>query len=93
MNRTIWKFPLHVIDEQIVEVPADAVALSVGAQGNYLCLWAEVDPDRPRVERRVYVQGTGNPLQVNLQVNRAQFVGTVQMPPFVWRVYMEPANA
>lgn len=83
MAKTIWKYELSVTDEQSVMMPAGAKFLSVDRQGDWLCLWALVDPNKGKVRRGLGIVGTGNPCPYE----RAQFVGTVQAPPFVWHVF------
>ena len=85
-KRTIWKFPLEVMDEQTVPMPDGAKVLSVGLDADgALCVWAVVDPDRPRVGKSFRIYGTGNPVPADL--SEVGFLGTVLMPPFVWHVY------
>ncbi|EIL4347344.1 hypothetical protein LLL46_003594 [Salmonella enterica subsp. enterica serovar Saintpaul] len=72
---TIWKY---VLEPQItLDMPAGATILSVGAQGDDICLWARVDTDAPAEPRRFLVAGTGMPLSESF--NGARFIGTVQM--------------
>lgn len=68
--RSIWKF--KVDPEKPVEMPAGARLLSVAFQGDDLCVWAEVDPDAPKVQRRFTVVGTGH----DLPSAPGEFVGT-----------------
>lgn len=70
--RVIWKFPLRILDEQTVEMPADAVLLSVAEQTDVVCLWAEVVPDRPTEKRRILIHGTGHAIS-----GEPRFIGTV----------------
>lgn len=92
--RTIWKFPLEITDFQQIEVPENSSMLSVAFQdrhptyplagGKQLCLWVQVDTDRPMRKRGIYVVGTGNPMPDVI----AQFIGTALDPRgFVWHVY------
>ena len=63
--KTIWKFPLRVDDEQMISMPDGAALLYVQTQGEVPCLWAVVDSEAPRVDRRILMRGTGHPLQGN----------------------------
>ncbi len=61
--KTIWKFPLQLVDEQILNMPDTAHILTVQVQRDIPCLWAIVDPsDVSRRPRRVAIVGTGNPV-------------------------------
>lgn len=74
---TIWKFPLEVTDEQIIEMPMPGQSLSVQIQDGIPCLWALVNPGSPRCRVRVQTFGTGNPIDEDSPLG--QFVGTYQL--------------
>lgn len=80
---TIWKFPLKLELVQKVSMPNHASIRYVDVQNGVICLWAEVNTDRPKVDRVFYIVGTGN----ILPPNASEYIGSVQMPPFVWHVY------
>ena len=86
--RTIWKYTLRVTDEQVIEAPEGAVALSVAMQGEALVLWMEVSPNRQPTRYRVYVRGTGHPLGAASRAD-VRYVGTTQEGALVWHVYVE----
>jgi len=86
-STTIWKIPLEVTDEQTVMIPTGAVPLTVQIQGDTLCLWVHVDPTLPKVERTIWVYGTGNPIP---ERPYQTYLGTVQDGYFVWHVHWEP---
>lgn len=60
MNRSIWKFPILVADEFIIDMPSGARLLDVQVQGEDPMLWAVVDPKAPVVPREFYLRGTGH---------------------------------
>lgn len=84
--KTIWKFPLYIVDEQTVQLPDTAQPLSVQIQDGEPCLWALVDPQAPSNPRRVKIFGTGNPVDISGNWN---FVGTIQERIFVWHIFIE----
>lgn len=57
--RSIWKFPLEVVDSQDIELPLHAQPLAVQMQGDKPCLWAIVETNAPKVTRTIYIYGTG----------------------------------
>lgn len=61
--RAIWKFDLETGPVTIIEMDADAELLGVRLQssafGTGLKLWAVVNPDAPKVERRFVIVPTG----------------------------------
>lgn len=70
---TVFKYPLELIDEQFVEMPAGAELLTVQAQHDAPMLWARVDTTRPAERRLVRLAGTGNPNAVG------RYLATVQL--------------
>ena len=76
MAWTIWKFPLEVTDEQVIEVPQGAALLSCQVQSGTPCLWALVDDSAPRVKRRIRIHGTGHPVA---GVDHLSFVDTFHL--------------
>lgn len=84
--KTIWKFPLEVRDRQTIAMPAGGRVLSVQVQQDQLCLWALVDPAERVENRTVRIVGTGNPFEGT--EDGLDYVGTVQVPPFVWHVFV-----
>lgn len=73
--KAIWKFPLGVADVQAIEMPARANFLTVQAQHDRPCLWAEVDPENERVERHILIVGTGHPMPDRV----LEYIGTFQL--------------
>lgn len=85
--RTIWKFPLEVRGNQVLEMPAGSLILTVQVQDLRPCLWAEVDDKTPLREHvPVHTLGTGHQL---MDGSHWQYVGTYQMEGgnLVWHVY------
>jgi hypothetical protein len=86
MNRTIWKFTLAVTDVQVIPMPRAAKLLTVQEQQGELCLWAEVNADDKKVERVIFIYGTGHPMPAHME---ADYLVTVQTygGRLVWHVY------
>lgn len=90
MPLTIWKYPLAV-DASVLEMPMGAKVLSVGVQGaEDAVLWALVDPEAPKMKRRVRVYGTGH-LVENETGELFEFAGTFQLAALglVFHVFVE----
>ncbi len=85
MKRKIYKYPLEMVDTQIVAMPEGAQIISVQMQGDTLCLWAIVDiePELPVTNRQIEIIGTGN---LFMQTNRL-YIATAQCGPLVWHVF------
>lgn len=82
--KRIWKYILNPAQPELT-MPVGAEIISAGDQHGSLTLWAEVDPDAPRVHRIFQVYGTGFALPE--QAHR-RHIATVQMGNgLVWHVY------
>ncbi len=84
--KSIWKYPLELIDVQLIGMPKDAEILAAQMQNGVACLWALVTPDAPKHLRAIEIHGTGNPFDEHVGVSR-KFIATFQQPPFVWHVF------
>lgn len=84
--RTIWKFPLAVMDAQPIRMPKGAKILTVQRQGEGACLWAMVDSGHDTELRVFEIHGTGNPIAVEMGIEQ-KYIGTFQSPPLVWHVF------
>ncbi len=77
MTSTIWKFKLDIqsgtFRYHTVSMPAGAVVLSAAAQNGDICIWALVDRDAERNDRKFTVHGTG----WVLPDEPGKFIGTV----------------
>jgi hypothetical protein len=60
-NRAVWKFPIETTYEQVVQMPPDVKLLTVQVQYGKPCLWAEVEEHDHKVNRLIYIHGTGHP--------------------------------
>lgn len=95
--RTIWKFPLQICDEQVIEVPVGTVPLYIGLQADQrigycttsqVVLWCTVmDTTAPKSCLKIRCFGTGNPTDES--ATRSNYIGTVQVGPFVWHFFLD----
>lgn len=58
--KAICRFHFTVQDEFAIAMPKGAVVLSVQVQGGYPCIWAMVDDDASRVDRKFALRETGD---------------------------------
>lgn len=91
--KQIWKWPIEVLDEQVIEVPASTKFLTAQVQDESICVWGEVSIGHPTfaVKRRIRIIGTGNPMP-SVDMLRFGYLATVQDVPFpglVWHIYVE----
>lgn len=82
--KTIFKYTLKILDEQIVMMPWGAQMLDAQFQGNDLVLWVMVDESRDLRIRDVWIRGTGR-----LYEDLGTYVATAQDPKtgLVWHVF------
>lgn len=74
--KTIWKYELKNTDRQIIEMPANAIVLTVQVQYGGPCLWAIVNPNTKLKETRSFnIYGTGNPVPQSPGI----YIGTYQL--------------
>jgi hypothetical protein len=75
--KTIWKFPLQVTNDQILQMPHGAEILCVQVQGdnNAPCLWAIVEDTKFTYPRTIHMYGTGH----KLASHPGRFISTFQM--------------
>ena len=73
--KTVWKF--KVTDtHSIISIPKDAEILEAKLQGEDICIWAIVNDENEKVNRRVNVIGTGWEVVGDF----GKYISTVQIP-------------
>lgn len=83
---TIFKYPLKIEEEQIVNMPHDAKILSLQIQGGSPVMWAMVDDLKREASFKIRMTGTGWPADEDLIAE--QFIGTVQADNgMVWHYF------
>lgn len=75
--KNIFKYPLEVADEQMIQLPRNARLLTVQAQRDKVCLWALVENEEATDNVRIRCLGTGHPASDIRSTD--QFLGTVQL--------------
>jgi len=86
MHRTIWKFPIDIVDQQTIKVPAGSHIIHAGLDADdQPCVWAEVYPSAERISHTIFVRGTGQSL--SFSGHNARHYGSFVQDRFVWHVY------
>lgn len=83
--KTIWKFPINITDGQELSIPEGGKILCVQTQAEIPCIWVLVDPKNKKIKRKIFVYGTGHPVD-NDNIN---YIGTFQTGPLVFHVFEE----
>lgn len=88
MSKTIWKYRLPR-DGQTIEIHEHIVeVLHIGAQDGVPCLWAVVDPQRPRDGyTEVVAWGTGWPLPDDVYAECDYWGSCVDGAGYVWHYF------
>lgn len=72
---TIHKYPLSKAPGvQLIEVPQGARLLKAANQFDKICLWYEVDTDRPKVQREILLYQTGTEIDA---CSTGKFIDTI----------------
>ena len=83
--RTVHKFPLKVVGEQLLYLPLHFKVLKVDMQGNQVCAWIELDSEADLIATSVFMYGTGH----RVAVVGAYHIGSIiDGGMYVWHYYM-----
>lgn len=58
--RVVYKYAIELVRNQIIELPAKAMILSVQVQGSSLCIWALVETSHSLEQSAILIVGTGH---------------------------------
>lgn len=81
---TIRKYPLHIVDLDVIRMPENGRILCIGMQQGEPCIWVAVDPEAPLVEREFLVVGTGHPVR---DVGIGDYIGTFYVGSLDFHVF------
>jgi len=84
--KQVWKFSLPATGTFELEMPVGARVLAVQTQNHSPFMWALVDPDAPKEQRRFRIVGTGHP------AHDEPYLGTFQLQggSFVFHLFEVP---
>lgn len=71
---TIWKYTVTP-NVLFYSMPEGAKILTAKEQNDEVCVWAEVDPDKPVEMRKIMVYGTGHSVPPEPQ----EYIGTAHL--------------
>jgi hypothetical protein len=74
--KTIWKYPLSMMDKQVISLPVGSKILCAQIQNDTACIWVLVDPENKQIKREIMVFGTGHPVDDSLDL---EYIGTFQI--------------
>ena len=76
--KTIWKYELDTVDNQLIEMPLSARILTVQTQNEKPCLWCLTYPNIPKEvwkKREIIIHGTGH----DVEAVPGEYIGTYQL--------------
>ena len=88
--KTIFKYDLQIVDEQVIAMPERASILTAQVQSGNAKLWAFVDTEKPKRTRKIRVIGTGHPIEED-DMTKLRYISTIQLMlgRLVYHVYEE----
>jgi hypothetical protein len=77
VNLRVWKFNLNLERHtRSIQMPGGASVLTAQLQGEFIAMWAMVNPDEPVTIRTFYVCFTGEPIPYD----KVEYIATIQHP-------------
>lgn len=89
-QKAIWKFPIIITENQKIKIPRIYKILSIQLQDHQPCIWAEVFPGNIQDEVSIKILGTG--WEFGSEMERWDYIGTIQVRKFVWHIYIEKSE-
>lgn len=88
MKKQIWKFEIQIRDVVRVLMPEGAEILTFQNQRGNPCIWALVDPTKPKEERMFEIYGTGHDIHEDMGIDR-EYIGTIisEQGMLVWHLF------
>lgn len=84
--QTIYKYPISITQSfSYLQIPKNAIPLSVHEQNNQICLWAQVDPSQSIVNVPIHIVPTGETIP---DYQDTKFIGTVHINHLVFHIFM-----
>lgn len=74
--KTIYKYELQIVDDQLIDLPLYAELLTVQMQNGRPRLWAVVDTELKTEKRYIRIHGTGHSIS---SVGVLKYISTFQM--------------
>ena len=87
----IFKYPLFIVDRQVLNIPSPAIILSVIEQFGEPVLYARTWEDaKEYISYEILIFGTGNP--ITWELRNYTFLGTVNTKSgkLIWHIFYRP---
>jgi|SRR5579863_6952976 len=85
--KKIFKYPLKMMDDQIISMPEQREILDVQVQEGVIMIWAMVVPNSPMQRVHIEIYGTGHEIKDRIGGGPRMYLGTVQVSGLVLHVF------
>lgn len=88
--RTVYRYDLQEIDQQVIAMPKGAQLLLIERQTRLplaMSLWALVDPDEEIVNRKIFWRGTGTTVPGDVTYHIPYINSYQEQNGFVWHFF------
>lgn len=89
--KVIYKYPLEITDNQVIELPKRHQILTAQLQNGKLQLWALVYPEFAKIKKLIHIYGTGHKIPAD---ENLKYISTIQTEGgvFVWHIFEYTEN-
>lgn len=85
--KTIYKYPLLLIEKQTITVPHGTAFLHAQYQNGSLYIWGLVDTSNPMTQATIEIFGTGHPIPGKFSKHLYGHINTVVEGDLVWHIF------
>ena len=90
--KIVYEYPLHLMEQQVLQLPGYAQILDIQKQDDQYRLWALVDTDTPLKDYVVTMVGTGQPIPDFVDLRGAVFNRSTPDGWAVWHWFVQPGK-
>lgn len=87
MHNSIYKYQLHLVTIQVLQIPKSGQILSAQIQRDNICIWASVDTSEKSEDRTIGLVETGAPFPKINPDQEMVHIETVQLYGITWHVF------
>ena len=86
--KTIYKFHIEIIGEQVLMIPKNHELLTIQSINNEVYIYYMVDPYDAKSPINIQIFGTGQPIE-DSAINHSKYIGTVQTNNggLIWHIF------
>lgn len=84
--KAIYKYPIKIVDKQVIEMPIGANILSIQMQNGIATIWAIVSTKECFTPVKIRIFATGEEIPSGSVL---RYIGTIQDEIYVWHVFID----